>query len=242
MRKKLENGEYPNASKFKEDFALMIRNCMAFNPAGTAVHDAGVELQRVFEEKWSHLPPLRTMQSEDEDEDVGDDSDDERLRMWFQIIVQLQNKAHPFQGAIADMEAQIETMRGNLAALKSQSKMKRKEKKEKRVVKHASPPAVSSSRPAVKPQKSAPKKRSSKKSAIPDDDVLSFDQKKDLSETIQNLDGDKLERVIQIIHEGVPEIRDVSNTQVFFISNADIFCRVRRRSSSISINFRHMCS
>ena len=39
--------------------------------------------------------------------------------------------------------------------------------------------------------------------------MLSFEQKKDLSEAIQTLDGQKLERVIQIIHEGVPEIRDV---------------------------------
>jgi len=38
--------------------------------------------------------------------------------------------------------------------------------------------------------------------------VLSFDQKKDLSDAIGQLDGQKLERVIQIIHEGVPEIRD----------------------------------
>jgi len=40
------------------------------------------------------------------------------------------------------------------------------------------------------------------------DDSLSFEQKKDLSDTIATLEGPKLERVIQIIHEGVPEIRD----------------------------------
>lgn len=100
-------------------------------------------------------------------------------------------------------------MRENLVALKSQVKPKKKEKKEKRHAKRASPPVPSSSKSSSKPAKSAPKKRSSKKSTIPDDDVLSFDQKKELSETIQNLEGDKLEKVINIIHEGVPEIRDV---------------------------------
>lgn len=79
MRKKLDNGEYPNAAKFKEDFALMIRNCMAFNPVGTPVHDAGVELQRIFEEKWTHLPPLRQPSEDEEDEDE-DDSESERIR------------------------------------------------------------------------------------------------------------------------------------------------------------------
>ena len=82
MRKKLDSGEYPNANKFKEDFALMIRNCMAFNPAGTVVHDAGVELQRAFEEKWAHLPPLK-QPSDDEEEEDEEDTDDERMRKHF---------------------------------------------------------------------------------------------------------------------------------------------------------------
>ena len=82
MRKKLDNGEYPNAAKFKEDFALMIRNCMAFNPVGTAVHDAGVELQRVFEEKWSHLPPLKQPSEEESDDEEDEEDDLERLREY----------------------------------------------------------------------------------------------------------------------------------------------------------------
>ena len=48
------------------------------------------------------------------------------------------------------------------------------------------------------------------KKLISDNDVLTFEQKKDLSESIGKLDGVKLEKVINIIHEGVPEIRDVS--------------------------------
>jgi hypothetical protein len=52
-----------------------------------------------------------------------------------------------------------------------------------------------------------------KKKNITDDDILSFEQKKDLSELISKLDGPKLEKVIQIIHEGVPEIRDVSHSE-----------------------------
>lgn len=44
---------------------------------------------------------------------------------------------------------------------------------------------------------------------LPDDDVRSFEQKKDLRNAIQTLEQQKLERLIQIIHEGVPEIRDV---------------------------------
>ncbi len=55
------------------------------------------------------------------------------------------------------------------------------------------------------------------KKPVTDDDVLTFEQKKDLSDTISKLDGTKLERVIQIIHEGVPEIRDVRTLQYLLV-------------------------
>lgn len=102
----------------------------------------------------------------------------------------------------------MEALRGNIAALKQPTK-KEKKKKEKKPVKQVSPvPAPSKAN--GKPAKSSTKKRNTtKKGVVADDDVLSFDQKKDLSEAIQNLDGEKLEKVTTIIYEGVPEIRDV---------------------------------
>jgi hypothetical protein len=108
-------------------------------------------------------------------------------------------------GAIAMMESQIETMRGNIAALKSTKVPKEKKKKEKR----DKLPVASSSKTGNKSSKAASKKKGSKK-LITENDVLTFEQKKDLSESIAKLDEAKLEKVIQIIHEGVPEIRDVS--------------------------------
>lgn len=80
MRKKLENHEYTNAQKFFHDFKLMIRNCFDFNPAGTPVNQAGIELQRLFDERWKSLPPLHEV-SEDEEEEDDDDSEEERQRM-----------------------------------------------------------------------------------------------------------------------------------------------------------------
>ncbi len=109
---------------------------------------------------------------------------------------------------IAQMESQIADMKNNLAALKRNGKEKHKEKKEKR--EKPPPPVASSSKAAHKPSKAAvPPKGKKGKKPVTDDDVLTFEQKKDLSDTISKLDGTKLERVIQIIHEGVPEIRDV---------------------------------
>ncbi|KAH9043727.1 hypothetical protein EDB85DRAFT_2138423 [Lactarius pseudohatsudake] len=189
MRAKLDSGAYATAEKFRDDIKLIINNCFLYNPPGTPVHQAGLDMRKLFEEKWKGLPPLRA-ESEDEEDDDSD-SDDERTRAL----------------AIATMESQIETMRNSISALKHQKEKKAKKTKKKDA--SASAPVTSSSKAGKKEVKAPPKKKAApKKAQIPDDDVLSFEQKKDLSEAIQTLDGQKLERVIQIIHEGVPEIRD----------------------------------
>ena len=108
------------------------------------------------------------------------------------------------------MEKQIEVMWGTISALE-QSK---KEKPPKKAACQQPVPTTSSSSKPVKVSSSSGKsttmKKSGKSAGIPgDDDMLTSEQKKDLSKTIQTLNGQKLERVIQIIHEGVPEIRDV---------------------------------
>jgi bromodomain-containing factor 1 len=113
-----------------------------------------------------------------------------------------------FAGAISLMENQIKVMNENLLALKSAKLPKEKKKKEKKKEKG---PVASTSKAGPK-QSKAPSKKKSRKN-ITDDDILSFEQKKDLSESISKLEGSKLEKVIQIIHEGVPEIRDVSGSE-----------------------------
>ncbi|KAG6891419.1 hypothetical protein C0992_007198 [Termitomyces sp. T32_za158] len=192
MRKKLDGGLYPTAQKFFDDFKLMIRNCFVFNPAGTPVNQAGIELQRVFDEKWKALPPLREVVSdEDVEEEDDDDSETERQR-----------------DAIAMMEREIEAMNRNIAALKSNKVPKDKKKKDKRD--KPQPTASTSTSKAIgKQNKSSSSSKKKLKKPITENDVLSFEQKKDLSESIAKLDEQKLEKVIQIIHEGVPEIRDV---------------------------------
>lgn len=115
---------------------------------------------------------------------------------------------------IANMENQILHMKNNLDVLKRKAKPeKEKRKKEKKVAQ----PVASTSKALPKQPKATPAANGRKKTKKPitDDDVLTFEQKKDLSDTIGKLDGAKLEKVIQIIHEGVPEIRDVSDVFPF---------------------------
>jgi bromodomain-containing factor 1 len=215
MSSKLDSGAYHMAEKFRDDFKLIISNCNLYNPPGTIVHQAGAELKKIFEEKWKGLPPLRA-ESEDEEGDDDSETDEERSRASMSFVMLCFILLIRFPVTIAAMESQIETMRNSISALKNSKEKKSKKSKKKDT--SASTPATAS-KAAKKETKAATKKKSvSKKVQIIDDDVLSFEQKKDLSEAIQTLDGQKLERVIQIIHEGVPEIRDVRPPLAFSCS------------------------
>jgi dihydroxyacetone kinase-like predicted kinase len=79
------------------------------------------------------------------------------------------------------MEAQIESMRGNLMTLKNKPAKEKKEKEKN----EKAPVASSSKGAASRAPKAAPatngNKRKTTKKPVAEDDVLSFEQKKDLS-------------------------------------------------------------
>lgn len=181
MSSKLSNHEYPNATAFYNDFKLMIKNCFAFNPAGTPVHQAGVELNAVFDEKWQGLP---NPYGDSDDGAEEDESDAER------------------SNAVMMMEAQIQSLHSALEQLKKP----KKEKKPKNMGMPSMPKPPKA--PSNKPPGAGGFKK--KKKPTEDEDTLSFEQKKQLSETIQTLDGNRLEKVLEIIDEVYPEIRETS--------------------------------
>ncbi|KAH7104698.1 Bromodomain-containing protein [Auriculariales sp. MPI-PUGE-AT-0066] len=188
MRRKLDRNEYDDAVQFFADFKLMIRNCFTFNPTGTVVSNAGHQLQDLFDDKWKALPVPRDALSDNDNDfdEMSDDSDNDH------------------DDAIHTLTQQLESVKSNIAALQSKKKKRRDEKRRSKPA--GSVPKASSSK-AFNPANGAPKKKGKSK-AQDVDEVLSFEQKRELSETIGLLEGAKLERVIQIIHEGVPEIRD----------------------------------
>ncbi|KAL1739176.1 Bromodomain-containing protein [Schizophyllum fasciatum] len=203
MRRKLDNDQYPSAQHFRDDFKLMIRNCFTFNPKGTPVNQSGVELQRIFDEKWKNLPPLRTGSDHDDDDDEFDEDMDEDMDE---------------DRRLSQMQREMQELQHNIEALKRKKQQeaaakKKKQQQEKKALKEAAPgPSAPVGRPpkAVKNGAPPPKKKAKKDK---EDDSLTFDQKKELSEVISTLEGPKLERVIKIIHEGVPEIA-ASNEEI----------------------------
>jgi Bromodomain len=75
IQDKLGRSVYSDAKQFHADFKLMIKNCYLFNPPGTPVHEAGVALNEMFDEKWQELPSLHPQETDDDDEESDMDQD-----------------------------------------------------------------------------------------------------------------------------------------------------------------------
>jgi hypothetical protein len=136
-------------------------------------------------------------------------------------------------GMISLIESQMETMKEALNSLRQPKKDKSLKHAAKKLAKKSGTGGAGPSK--AKP--SSPKKTSKKRKAEDDIDgnMFTFEQKKELSETIQTLEGEKLERVIQIIHEGVPSIGEVNGIPVLTSTSlTECIYRIPKRSKSRS--------
>ncbi|SJL01425.1 uncharacterized protein ARMOST_04747 [Armillaria ostoyae] len=97
--------DYPNAQKFC-DYLLEAHDSQlfrsTFNPQGTPVNTAGIELQRFFDSKWKVLSPLHEISQDEEDEEAL--SDDEHSHMFLLPTLVMMSDA--YLGAIAALEDQ----------------------------------------------------------------------------------------------------------------------------------------
>ena len=81
VKSKLESGQYSTADAFAADFRLMLRNCFAYNPIGTAVHEMGKKLEHIFNLKWRELPDEPEPES-DEDPESEEETCVLPRRLW----------------------------------------------------------------------------------------------------------------------------------------------------------------
>jgi bromodomain-containing factor 1 len=111
---------------------------------------------------------------------------------------------------IADLERHIATISQQIASIKSQKKKKTADKPPRR----PSAPRPKEKKMAVKEKrKRAPASSNNVKRKQPVTEELpefTFDQKKDLSERINNLTGDRLNTVVNIIQSSMPNLDGVS--------------------------------
>ncbi|CEP08952.1 hypothetical protein [Parasitella parasitica] len=215
IERKLADGDYDEPEQFEQDIRLMFNNCYLYNPPTLPVHKMGRDLEKVFDEKWAQKPATRSPSpvldeaGEDDDEmmdrndlDVndGDDSDeDERDQK------------------IAELERHIATIAQQIASIKAQKK-----KKPEKVVRRQSKATIKEKKPVAKDKKKrATKKREPQTSAkLPAKQVVeefpefTFEQKKDLSEQINELTGDRLNTVVNIIQSSMPNLNGQGQEEI----------------------------
>lgn len=138
---------------------------------------------------------------------------------------------------IAAMERDLKTLSEKLETMKA---TKKKEKSSKQPStskpvqekppksKSSSSTSKSSSKTHTHEHKASSSKRSRPVYASSDEDgdvpTITLKQKQELSENISRLEGEKLAKVIQIIHRSMPQLRDVSFLSIDynFLVNVDL--------------------
>ncbi|KAF9922667.1 hypothetical protein FBU30_007213 [Linnemannia zychae] len=207
IRNKLEADEYDNASQFEADVRLMLNNCYTFNPPTDPVYQMGQQVQKLFESKWAELPreptpppveevTIDTDEEEEEEEEPEVDSSDDKIAAMERDLKQLSEK--------------LETMK----ATKKKEKNKKHSSTKSVHEKSSKPKSLSHSKSSSKASEhkvsSSKRSRPVYASSDEDEDIppITLKQKQELSDNIGRLEGDKLAKVIQIIHRSMPQLRD----------------------------------
>eukprot|EP00158_Paraphelidium_tribonemae_P006580 Partr_v1_DN27887_c0_g1_i7_m22699 putative bromodomain containing len=240
MKKKLDNGEYCSAAEYEADFRLMINNCLTFNRPGDAVYSMGERALEVFNQKWNEKPmfspresvsgskknrksstpvlssmvaPMYTAGPSDFDTSTDDDEDAESIQ-------------------IRHVKQQIQLLKTQLDALRQQKKKKqerrlgkpsgsRRSSKGSNVdINSTVAAAPAPPKPPKKPREPKPPKikrpvgRPPKSIDPPEIREITFEEKRELSEAIPALSADKLTRVVAIIHESMPHLKDNAGDEI----------------------------
>ncbi|KAL1916111.1 uncharacterized protein VTP21DRAFT_6115 [Calcarisporiella thermophila] len=199
IERKLNSGEYRNATEFEGDVRLMFRNCYSYNPPSNPVHQMGQQLEEVFNRKWAEKPapapappPAHTHQHhhEEKEDSSDDDSYDDRDKQ------------------IAELEHHLQVMSQQLASMKDRKKEKRekdKRKKLKKVSKRENGGVAAAGKVAKEP------KRRGRKREFAD---LSFEQKQELTDLFGQLNEEQIAGALQIIQENMPQLQNEGQEEI----------------------------
>merc|ERR1740129_2149003 len=183
---------------------MIFTNCYKYNPPESEIVTMARKLQDVFEMKYAKIPddePYRRMGAGG---DSDGDSEDERERKLLQ------------------MQEQLKRMQEQMRILVEES-MNSKSRKSKHTSKKAKTGGSAGGEKSTKQR--APKKaknNASTASAHPpldtDDESkvppMTYDEKRQLSLDINKLPGDKLGKVVQIIQQREPSLRDSNPDEI----------------------------
>lgn len=209
IKVKMDNRDYRTPAEFATDMRLIFTNCYKYNPPEHDVVAMARKLQDVFEMRYAKIPdevvPGNSGGFVNKDGAGGGDesdydSEDERERKLLQL------------------QEQLRQMQEQMKLLVEESMRSKNKKKRRKQGKEAAGGVPGTS--PEKPKRGSRKTKTAPKAApIESDDELkttpmSYDEKRQLSLDINKLPGDKLGKVVQIIQQREPSLRDSNPDEI----------------------------
>lgn len=210
VQRKLLEGQYERATDFETDVRLIIKNCYTFNPDGSMVNILGHKFEDFFNSKWQNRPATPESGAEDSyeyDFDFDPNGDDEDFKLDINSIT---------DPTIEFLLQNIERMTKDLKRMREQKYQELKREwlanKKKRGNKRGRKGSSVSSGKRMK---------YSLDDGMDDDDELApsksnviypkhvtFEMKTEISEAMAGVDDNKLLKVLAIIRECMPDLKD----------------------------------
>ncbi len=213
IKVKMDSREYSSHLDFAADVRLIFTNCYKYNPPDHEVVAMARKLQDIFEMKYAKIPDDAAYGrggAGGADSDI--DSEDERERKLLQMQEQLKRMQEQMRILVE------ESMRSK--ARKSQPSIKKSNKSEKKHH-HKTPRKSKTGSGAMPAHSGAGSAKDNDLGKLPfdtDDESkvlpMTYDEKRQLSLDINKLPGDKLGKVVQIIQQREPALRDSNPDEI----------------------------
>ena len=218
IKNKMDAREYNTHQEFAADVRSVFTNCYKYNGPDHEVTAMARKLQDVFEMKYAKIP---------DDNEAGNDldSEDEHERKLFQLQEQLKSLQEQMRILVEESMRSKSRKKskavagGHAANLAASSKSAGKTPQSRQRKPKNSQPAQSQQANAGGGAGAAGSASASSKNAFDTDDEskvvpMTYDEKRQLSLDINKLPGDKLGRVVQIIQQREPALRDSNPDEI----------------------------
>lgn len=206
IRKKLDHREYMSAEQFEVDVRLVFSNCYAYNAPDSEIVTMAKQLEQIFENKWATRSQFAAQQHQQHHQSVsvGGDNDDER---------------------ILAISRQIQILQNELNDLLMRKKSGGSKPKSRPSTTPTSALPMTGSVPAVAMSGKPPKPSFEELCKV----ELTFEEKRDLSEVVNNMPPEKLVRVVEIINESMPSLKDNADSELIELDIESLDIRTLRR-------------
>ena len=208
----LNAGEYLNADDFASDVRLVWRNAIAYNGSNHTVSKMAQALSQIFEKKFLKVRPYGALNNSASSTTTTSDFTSSSIASSTSSTSSSTSsiKQH-MQSTISELRDSMIQMREEIQALR----------KEKAAAATAAKQMARQSAPAI-PKQRGPGRPKTKNKPTPihksvtreDARPMSFEEKRILSENINLLDAEALGKVVQLIHQRMPNLAQNGNDEI----------------------------